>query len=67
MKNNIVEMQNNTKEFFNNATHELKTPLTAIRGYSQMLQEEEFEDDDFEDFMEEDFDGEEDFEEGADL
>ena len=40
MKNNIVEMQNNTKEFFNNATHELKTPLTAIRGYSQMLQEE---------------------------
>lgn len=44
MKNNIVEMQNNTKEFFNNATHELKTPLTAIRGYSQMLQEEEFED-----------------------
>ena len=44
MKNNIVEMQNNTKEFFNNATHELKTPLTAIRGYSQMLQDEEFED-----------------------
>ena len=45
MKSNIVEMKNNTKEFFNNATHELKTPLTAIRGYSQMLQEEEFEDD----------------------
>lgn len=44
MKNNIVEMQNNTKEFFNNATHELKTPLTAIRGYSQMLQDENFED-----------------------
>lgn len=44
MKNNIIEMQNNTKEFFNNATHELKTPLTAIRGYSQMLQDEEFED-----------------------
>lgn len=44
MKNNIAEMQNNTKEFFNNATHELKTPLTAIRGYSQMLQDEDFED-----------------------
>lgn len=44
MKNNIVEMQNNTKELFNNATHELKTPLTAIRGYSQMLQDEDFED-----------------------
>lgn len=44
MKNNIVEMQNNAKEFFNNATHELKTPLTAIRGYSQMLQDEDFED-----------------------
>ena len=43
MKSNIVEMQNNTKEFFNNATHELKTPLTAIRGYSQMLQDEDFE------------------------
>lgn len=44
MKNNIAEMQNNTKELFNNATHELKTPLTAIRGYSQMLQDEDFED-----------------------
>lgn len=44
MKNNIAEMQNNTKEFFNNATHELKTPLAAIRGYSQMLQDEDFED-----------------------
>ncbi|MBY0755423.1 HAMP domain-containing histidine kinase [Clostridium sardiniense] len=33
-------------EFFNNATHELKTPLTAIKGYTQLLHEEEFEDKD---------------------
>ncbi|MGL5380196.1 sensor histidine kinase [Clostridium sp.] len=44
MKKNINELNNTTREFFNLATHELKTPLTAIRGYSQMLTEEEFED-----------------------
>lgn len=44
MKENINYLNNSTKEFFNLATHELKTPLTSIRGYSQMLTEEKFED-----------------------
>lgn len=44
MKENIEHLNNSTKDFFNLATHELKTPLTSIRGYSQMLTEEKFED-----------------------
>ena len=43
-KEKVEELQKVSREFFNNATHELKTPLTAIRGYSQMLQDENFED-----------------------
>lgn len=42
MKNNILRLQNGSKEFFDNATHELKTPLTVIRGYTQLLKEENF-------------------------
>lgn len=42
MKNNITKLQNTSKEFFDNATHELKTPLTVIRGYTQLLKEEEY-------------------------
>ncbi|MEG0295853.1 MAG: HAMP domain-containing sensor histidine kinase [Clostridium sp.] len=42
MKDNISHLQDTSKEFFNNATHELKTPLTVIKGYAQLLQEEEF-------------------------
>ncbi len=30
-----------SKEFFNNATHELKTPITSIYGYLQILDEED--------------------------
>ena len=33
----IITEQNKSKEFFNNATHELKTPITAISGYTQLL------------------------------
>lgn len=44
MKENISSLQDSSKTFFNNATHELKTPLTVIRGYAQLLHEEEFED-----------------------
>ncbi|UVI29248.1 sensor histidine kinase [Paenibacillus spongiae] len=36
--------QETTKTFFDNVTHELKTPLTTIRGYSQMLHENGFTD-----------------------
>jgi len=46
MKENISRLQDASKTFFNNATHELKTPLTVIRGYTQLLHEEEFEDKD---------------------
>ncbi|MEG0296642.1 MAG: HAMP domain-containing sensor histidine kinase [Clostridium sp.] len=40
MKNEIIKEKEMSREFFNNATHELKTPVTAISGYSQLLIEE---------------------------
>jgi len=30
------------EEFFNNLSHEIKTPLTIILGYAQLLKEEKF-------------------------
>ncbi|MGL5086623.1 MAG: histidine kinase dimerization/phospho-acceptor domain-containing protein [Clostridium sp.] len=50
MKSSISKLQDTSKEFFSNATHELKTPLTIIKGYTQILREEEFENKDV-DFM----------------
>ena len=35
------KLENISKDFFNNATHELKTPVTSIYGYVQVLKEEE--------------------------
>ncbi|MBE6091237.1 MAG: HAMP domain-containing histidine kinase [Clostridium beijerinckii] len=35
------KLENISKEFFNNATHELKTPVTSIYGYVQILKEED--------------------------
>ncbi|MEN8077173.1 HAMP domain-containing sensor histidine kinase [Clostridioides difficile] len=37
----IIKEQSKSKEFFNNATHELKTPITAISGYTQLLLSED--------------------------
>ncbi len=38
------KLENISKDFFNNATHELKTPVTSIYGYVQILREEELND-----------------------
>lgn len=38
-KENIERLQKSSTEFFNNATHELKTPITAISLYSQILRD----------------------------
>lgn len=51
MKYNISHLQDTSKEFFSNATHELKTPLTVIKGYAQLLQEEEFKNNDISDMV----------------
>lgn len=35
------KLESISKDFFNNATHELKTPVTSIYGYVQILEEED--------------------------
>lgn len=35
----LMNLENNKKEFFQNASHELKSPLTCIIGYQQMITE----------------------------
>ncbi len=41
-KKKIIVSENYKKEFFNNISHEIKTPLTIILGYAQLLKEENF-------------------------
>lgn len=36
-KEKVEKLEKSRIEFFNNVTHELKTPLTSISGYAQML------------------------------
>ncbi|WP_251553943.1 HAMP domain-containing sensor histidine kinase [Neobacillus muris] len=43
----LRESQAQNKVFFDNVTHELKTPLTTILGYAQVLQENGFSDKEF--------------------
>jgi Signal transduction histidine kinase len=43
----LKEAQIRNKAFFDNATHELKTPLTTILGYAQIIGENGFSDRDF--------------------
>ncbi len=43
-KNQIYELMENRKEFYDNVTHELKTPLTTINGYAQLLKDNGVED-----------------------
>lgn len=49
-KEKVLALEATRTEFFNNVTHELKTPLTTISGYSQILQQENFNDDEFHDY-----------------
>lgn len=35
----IEELDRETKNFFNYATHEMKTPITAIKGYGELLEQ----------------------------
>lgn len=37
------KLESLSRDFFNNSTHELKTPVTAIYAYAQVLQEENLE------------------------
>lgn len=46
-KEKVIMLEKGRREFFNNVTHELKTPLTAISGYAQMLGDENVKDDEF--------------------
>ncbi len=46
-RDTLREVQAQSKAFFDNVTHELKTPLTTIMGYAQVLQENGFTDRDF--------------------
>jgi signal transduction histidine kinase len=46
-KNKIIRLQKQRNEFFNNVTHELKTPLTTIYGYAQIIGEDDFNDREF--------------------
>lgn len=41
-KEKLVLAGKHRQEFFNNVTHELKTPLTTISGYAQILEEENY-------------------------
>ncbi|MGD9677835.1 MAG: histidine kinase dimerization/phospho-acceptor domain-containing protein [Vulcanibacillus sp.] len=41
-KDSIIISEKYKEEFFNNVSHELKTPLTIIIGYAQLLKEEKF-------------------------
>lgn len=46
-KETIEKLESSRREFFNNVTHELKTPLTTISGYAQILSDEDFNDKEF--------------------
>ena len=37
-KKKIEELEKESRDFFNYATHEMKTPITSILGYTQLLQ-----------------------------
>lgn len=40
----LRQLESYRKQFFDNVTHELKTPLTVISGFAQMIEETDFSD-----------------------
>lgn len=46
-RNNILKLYNYKQDFYNNITHELKTPLTTIKGYAEIINKNGFKDKDF--------------------
>ena len=46
-KEKILKLEQHRKFFFDNVTHEIKTPITAITGYSEMLASNMIQDEDF--------------------
>lgn len=46
-KEKVKKLEKMRKEFFDNVTHELKTPLTAISGYAEAMTEGIVEDEEF--------------------
>ncbi|MDT8717130.1 HAMP domain-containing histidine kinase [Clostridium sp. 19966] len=46
-KEKVEKLEKGRRDFFNNVTHELKTPLTAISGYAEMMLEGIVEDEEF--------------------
>lgn len=43
-RNQILSLLSSRQEFYNNVTHELKTPLTTIQGYAQLMEADKGED-----------------------
>lgn len=46
-RDELKQLINHRKHFYDNVTHELKTPLTSILGYAQMLRDNGFSDEEF--------------------
>lgn len=46
-RDSLEQLINHKKHFYDNVTHELKTPLTAIIGYAKMIKENGFTDEEF--------------------
>lgn len=46
-RNSIIELYNHKQDFYNNVTHELKTPLTTIKGYAEIINNNGFNDKEF--------------------
>lgn len=43
-KEKVIQLEESRRHFFNNVTHELKTPLTTISGFAQIIGEKGFHD-----------------------